>query len=78
MGVSLRSAVCQSAGVQALVDNNAAIMIADKEADEILLDRALELLEDKNTQKRLSENIRTMAAPGADDIIADEIITLAQ
>lgn len=68
----------QRKNAQALVDNKAAIMIEDKEANEILLDRALELLEDKDTQKRLSENIRTMAAPGADDIIADEIISLAQ
>jgi UDP-N-acetylglucosamine--N-acetylmuramyl-(pentapeptide) pyrophosphoryl-undecaprenol N-acetylglucosamine transferase len=68
----------QRKNAQALVDNKAAIMIEDKEANDILLDRALELLEDKDTQKRLSENIRRMAAPGADDIIADEIISLAQ
>jgi len=68
----------QRKNAQALVDNNAAIMIEDKESNEILLDRALKLLEDNDTQKRLSENIRRMAAPGADDIIADEIISLAR
>ena len=42
------------------------------------IDDAVKLLKDKETQKRLSSNIRKMAMPDASDIIADEIIKLME
>ncbi len=66
----------QTKNAQTLVDHKAAIMVSDKEAKENLLNRALELLNDTETQKRLSANIRTLAMPKASDEIADEIIKL--
>ena len=68
----------QTKNAKSLVDNEAAVMVHDNEVREKLLDRALELLRDTETQKRLSENIRRMAMPDASDTIAEEIIKLIE
>lgn len=67
----------QTKNALALVQNNAAAFIADRDAEANLVDKALELLNDKATQKTLSDNIGKMAMPDADEVIAKEVMKLA-
>jgi UDP-N-acetylglucosamine--N-acetylmuramyl-(pentapeptide) pyrophosphoryl-undecaprenol N-acetylglucosamine transferase len=62
----------------ALVNNNAAAFIADRDAEAKLVDKVLELLNDKGTQKTLSDNIGKMAMPDADEVIAKEVMKLSR
>jgi len=55
------------------VQENAALFVADRDAEANLVDKALELLNDKETQKKLSDNIGKMAMPDADEVIAEEV-----
>jgi len=66
----------QTKNALALVQENAAIFVADRDAEAKLVDRALELLNDKQLQKKLSTNIGKMAMPDADEVIAKELIQL--
>jgi UDP-N-acetylglucosamine--N-acetylmuramyl-(pentapeptide) pyrophosphoryl-undecaprenol N-acetylglucosamine transferase len=68
----------QTKNALALVQQNAAAFIADRDAGEKLVDKALELLNDKQTQKKLSENIGKMALPDADEVIAKEVMKLVR
>ena len=68
----------QTKNALALVQNNAAAFIADRDAEAKLVDKALELLNDKGTQKTLSDNIGKMAMPDADEVIAREVIKLSR
>jgi UDP-N-acetylmuramate--alanine ligase len=66
----------QTKNAQALVNKNAAIMIADKEAVKDLIPTALEVIHDENRLKELSANILTLALPNAAQKIVDEIATI--
>jgi UDP-N-acetylglucosamine--N-acetylmuramyl-(pentapeptide) pyrophosphoryl-undecaprenol N-acetylglucosamine transferase len=66
----------QTKNALALVQEDAAIFVADRDAEAKLVDRALELLNDKSLQKKLSTNIGKMAMPNADEVIAKELIQL--
>lgn len=66
----------QTKNALALVNDNAAIFIADRDAESNLVDRALELLKDKEQQNTLSKNIGKLALPNADTDIANEVIKL--
>lgn len=66
----------QTKNALALVHENAAVFVADRDAEEKLVDRALELLEDRDLQKKLSNNIGKMAMPNADEVIAKELIQI--
>lgn len=63
----------QTKNALALVQENAAVFVADRDAEAKLVDKALELLNDKETQKKLSDNIGKMAMPDADEVIAEEV-----
>ncbi|MCX2451242.1 undecaprenyldiphospho-muramoylpentapeptide beta-N-acetylglucosaminyltransferase [Pedobacter sp. PLR] len=67
----------QTKNAMALVKNHAALLIADRSAEDTLVSEALSLLNDKNRCKVLSENIGKMALPDADNIIAEEVLILA-
>ncbi|MDR3696621.1 undecaprenyldiphospho-muramoylpentapeptide beta-N-acetylglucosaminyltransferase [Mucilaginibacter sp.] len=67
----------QTKNALALVQNNAAAFIADRDAEAKLVDKVLELLNDKGTQKILSDHIGKMAMPDADEVIAKEVMKLA-
>lgn len=67
----------QTKNAMALVQQDAAIMLGDKEAEFELIDLALTLLKDKEKCKNLSENIGRMALPDADDKIAAEVLRIA-
>ncbi|MBK0380721.1 undecaprenyldiphospho-muramoylpentapeptide beta-N-acetylglucosaminyltransferase [Mucilaginibacter segetis] len=66
----------QTKNALALVQESAAIFIADRNAEEKLVDKALELLNDKELQKKLSDNIGSLALPDADEVIAKEVIQI--
>jgi len=66
----------QTKNALALIEKNAAIFVADRDAEEKLVDKALELLKDKDKQKTLSENISKLAILNADEIIAKEVIQI--
>ena len=63
----------QTKNALALVQENAAVFVADRDAEAKLVDKALEPLNDKETQKKLSDNIGKMAMPDADEVIAEEV-----
>ncbi|OKS87785.1 undecaprenyldiphospho-muramoylpentapeptide beta-N-acetylglucosaminyltransferase [Mucilaginibacter polytrichastri] len=66
----------QTKNALALVHDNAALFVADRDAEAKLVDRVLELLNDKNKQVTLSKNIGALAQPNADKDIAYEVIKL--
>jgi UDP-N-acetylglucosamine--N-acetylmuramyl-(pentapeptide) pyrophosphoryl-undecaprenol N-acetylglucosamine transferase len=63
----------QTKNALALVQENACVFVADRDAEEKLVDTAIELLKDKEKQKTLSTNIARLAMPNADDVIAKEV-----
>lgn len=63
----------QTKNAQALVDKNAAVMIADKDAGSRLVDEALKLLFDTQRAQRLSDSIALLARPDATVDIVKEI-----
>jgi len=66
----------QTKNAMALVQEHAAVFIADKDAEEKLVDKAVALLNDKDLQKELSTNIGKMAMPNADEVIAKEVFKM--
>ena len=66
----------QTKNALALVQENAAVFVADRDAGANLVNKALELLIDKELQKKLSDNIGKLAMPDADDVIAKEVMKL--
>jgi UDP-N-acetylglucosamine--N-acetylmuramyl-(pentapeptide) pyrophosphoryl-undecaprenol N-acetylglucosamine transferase len=68
----------QTKNALALVKQNAAILIADRSAEDTLVTEALALLKDKDKSKMLSENIGKMAMHESDDVIAKEVLKLAE
>lgn len=68
----------QTKNAMALVNKNAAIHVADKDAKEKLIGTAIETVKDVERIKELESNIKEMAKPNAAQQIADEIIMLAE
>lgn len=66
----------QTKNAMALMQTNAAVLVTDRDAEEKLIDVALELLKDKEQQKTLSDNIGKLALPQADEVIAKEVIQI--
>jgi UDP-N-acetylglucosamine--N-acetylmuramyl-(pentapeptide) pyrophosphoryl-undecaprenol N-acetylglucosamine transferase len=66
----------QTKNALALVQEHAAVFIADRDAENKLIDKALELLNNRDEQKILSDNIGKMALPDADEVIAKEVIQI--
>ncbi|WP_295793298.1 undecaprenyldiphospho-muramoylpentapeptide beta-N-acetylglucosaminyltransferase [Mucilaginibacter sp.] len=66
----------QTKNALALVQEHAAVFIPDRDAEEKLVDKAIELLNDKDLQKKLSTNIAKMAMPNADEVIAREVFKM--
>jgi UDP-N-acetylglucosamine--N-acetylmuramyl-(pentapeptide) pyrophosphoryl-undecaprenol N-acetylglucosamine transferase len=66
----------QTKNALALLQENAAIFVADRDAEANLVTKALELLNDNEAQKTLSDNIGKMAMPDADEVIADEVMKM--
>lgn len=66
----------QTMNAMALVNNGAAVLIKDNEANEKLVKMALETIHDKEKLKSLSANIQKMALPDSANRIVDEAIKL--
>jgi len=66
----------QTKNALALLHDNAAVFIPDRDAEAKLVDKALELLNDKDKQKTLSNNIGKLALPDADEVIAKEVMKI--
>jgi UDP-N-acetylglucosamine--N-acetylmuramyl-(pentapeptide) pyrophosphoryl-undecaprenol N-acetylglucosamine transferase len=66
----------QTKNALALVQDHAAVFVADRDAEAKLIDKAIELLNDKELQKKLSTNIGKLALPDADEVIAKEVIQI--
>lgn len=67
----------QTKNANALVENEAAIIVSDETAELELIDTALLLIDNKDRCKILSENIGKMALPDADEVIAREVLRIA-
>lgn len=63
----------QTKNAMALVEKDAALMVADKDAREKLLDEALKLLFDETLAAKLQHNILGLARPRATEDIVNEI-----
>ena len=68
----------QTKNALALVRENAAAFIADRDAEETLVDKALSLLKDKDLQKKISDQIGKLALPNADEVIAKEVFKISR
>ncbi len=68
----------QTKNAQALVDEEAASMVLDKDAQLNLVPSILKLLSDQERQVALSTNLKKMAKPEAREVIAQEIIDLVR
>lgn len=67
----------QTKNAQALVDKAAAVMVADAEAPQKLIDTAIGLLNDQSRCETLGANLKELAILDADDVIAREVLRLA-
>jgi len=67
----------QTKNAMALVDKQAALYVKDADAPEQLIPLALQTVQDDSRLASLRENISKMALPHSADIIADEVIKLA-
>ena len=67
----------QTQNALALVKNAAAIMVADSVAGRDLVDTALNLVGNPGKIRLLGDNIKKMALPDADEIIAKEVLEIA-
>ena len=68
----------QTKNAQALVNKGAAWMVADSEARQKLISTALDLLNDRQQSDTLCANLKELAILDADEVIAREVLTLAE
>jgi len=68
----------QTKNAMALVNNNAAMMVEDKESVNILVDEAIKLLNDDFRMNVYRDNIAKMAVPDASKRIVNEIVKLVE
>jgi UDP-N-acetylglucosamine--N-acetylmuramyl-(pentapeptide) pyrophosphoryl-undecaprenol N-acetylglucosamine transferase len=66
----------QTRNARYLTDENAGVMVHDREAGNELINTALQLLENEQKKSELSENIQKLALPDASERIAGEIINI--
>lgn len=68
----------QTKNAMALVNKDAAIYVSDAEARDKVISLAIETVKDEERLDLLSENIKKLALPDSADIIAAEVIKLAE
>lgn len=66
----------QTKNALALVNREAAVMVADAEASEKLADTAISIAKDKKLLKKMSDNISSMALRDSDERIVDEVLKI--
>lgn len=67
----------QTKNALALVKHNAAVFVTDEEAVGILGSLAIDLVRDEQKCNELSRNIKSLALPKADNVIAAEVLSIA-
>lgn len=68
----------QTKNALALVDKDAAIMVADKDAEQQLVSKALEIVHDDERLRTLSRNIAQLARHQSAERIVDEIVKIIE
>lgn len=68
----------QTKNALALVQQNAAVLVKDADAENILVKTALDLLKDENRQQKLKFEIGKLAMPDADLNIAKEVFKITE
>ena len=68
----------QTKNALALVNKEAAIMVADKDAEQQLVPKALEIIHDDERLRTLSRNIATLAHHESAERIVDEIVRIIE
>lgn len=68
----------QTKNAMALVNKNAAVYVKDSEAPDVLLKQAISIVRDDKQLASLAQNIAKLGLKDSADIIADEVIKLAQ
>lgn len=68
----------QTKNAQALVADNAAVMVTDTDAREALVPKALELLGAEKQLEVLGTNALKLARPKADETIVDEVVKIVE
>ncbi len=66
----------QTHNCKALVEKNAAILVKDADAANVLVNTALELVQENQRRMTLSENISTLAIRNSANVIAKEVLKL--
>ena len=67
----------QTKNAMALVDKDAALMVRDVDARNVLVDKVLSLVSDMPSRERLSQNIKKLELLDAANVIAEEVYKLA-
>ena len=68
----------QTHNAMALVKKDAAVLVKDIDAQDVLITNALTLIQDNDTLASLHKNILTLALPDSARLIADEVMKLAK
>jgi UDP-N-acetylglucosamine--N-acetylmuramyl-(pentapeptide) pyrophosphoryl-undecaprenol N-acetylglucosamine transferase len=68
----------QTHNAMALVKKDAAVLVKDADAKEVLIPTALSLIQDEEYLQSLHENIQSLALPDSARLIAEEVMKLAQ
>lgn len=68
----------QTKNALALVNQNAAVLVKDVDAENMLVKTVLDLLKDEDQQRKLSTQIGKLAMPDADLNIAKEVLKIAE
>ena len=68
----------QTKNAMSLVNKQAAMIMKDAQAPDELVDLALETVNSKEKLESLSMNIKKLALPNSANIIADEVLKLAE
>lgn len=68
----------QTFNAKALVNQNAALLIADNQAQNELVSKVISLIQDEQTCLKLSKNIKQFAITNADKMIAEKLIEISK
>lgn len=68
----------QTHNAMALVKKDAAVLVKDIDAQDVLITNALTLIQDNDKLASLHKNILTLALPDSARLIADEVMKLAK
>jgi len=66
----------QTKNAKALVEKEAALLLPDRDAKELIVAQAIQLLINEPQLEKLRQNIRLLARPDAADRIAEEVLKL--